>query len=85
MCNLTKINQQIIAVGLSSGGTQIGHWTLVTYGFVGVVVAIDVEDGQNVDVHLVEQAGHLSVAAVGVQSLERWNKYYALESANASL
>lgn len=52
---------------------------------MGVVVAVDVEDGQNVDVHLVEQAGHLSVAAVGVQSLERWNKYYVLDSANASL
>lgn len=43
----------------------------VTYTLVGVVIAINVEDRQNKDVHLVEQAGHLGVAAVGGQSLRR--------------
>lgn len=36
---------------------------------MGEVVAVDVEDGEDKDVHLVEQAGHLRVAAVGGQSL----------------
>ena len=36
---------------------------------MGVVVAVDVEDGQNVHVHLVQQAGHLGVASVGGQGL----------------
>lgn len=40
---------------------------------MGVVIAVDVEDRQNVDIHLVEQAGHLRVAAIGGQSL-RWNE-----------
>lgn len=43
----------------------------VTYGRVGVHVAVDVEDGQNVDVHLVQQAGHLCIAAVGGHSLRK--------------
>lgn len=47
---------------LPGPGTHIG---------VGVLVAIDVEDGQNVEIHLGEQAGHLRVAAEGVQSLRR--------------
>lgn len=38
---------------------------------MGVLIAIDVEDRQDVNVHLVEQAGHLSVAAKGRQSLRR--------------
>lgn len=41
----------------------------VTHVGVGVLVAIDVEERQDVNVHLVEQAGHLSVAAKGRQSL----------------
>lgn len=36
---------------------------------MGVLVAVDVEDRQNVYVHLVEQAGHFSIAAKGRQSL----------------
>lgn len=40
-----------------------------TYALVGVIVAVNVEDGQNVDVHLVEQAGHLRVTAIGGQGL----------------
>ena len=36
---------------------------------MGVVVAVDVEDGQDVHVHLVQQAGHLGVASVGGQGL----------------
>lgn len=36
---------------------------------MGVHVAVDVEDRQNVYVHLVEQAGHFSIAAKGRQSL----------------
>ena len=38
---------------------------------MSVVVAINVEDGQNKDIHLVEQAGHLRVAAIGGQSLRK--------------
>lgn len=44
---------------------------LITYALVGKVVAIDVKDGQNKDIHLVEQAGHLRVTAVGGQSLTK--------------
>lgn len=44
---------------------------VVTYALVGVVVAINVEDGQNKDIHLVEQAGHLRVTAIGGQSLRK--------------
>lgn len=47
---------------------------VVTYALVGEVVAINVEDGQNVDIHLVEQAGHLRVSAVGGQSLRKSGK-----------
>lgn len=47
---------------------------VVTYALVGEVVAINVEDGQNVDIHLVEQAGHLRVSAVGGQSLRKNGK-----------
>ena len=36
---------------------------------MGVVVAVDVEDGQDVHVHLVQQAGHLGVTSVGGQGL----------------
>lgn len=46
----------------------------VTYALVGVVVAIDVEDGQDKDIHLVEQAGHLRITAVGGQSLRKIGK-----------
>ena len=47
---------------------------VVTYTLVGEVVAINVEDGQNVDIHLVEQAGHLRVSSVGGQSLRKSGK-----------
>lgn len=40
-----------------------------THVRVGVLIAVDVEERQNVYIHLVEQAGHLSVAAKGRQSL----------------
>ncbi len=42
---------------------------VVTYVAVGVAVAIDVKDRQNVEIHVVEQAGHLNVTAIGGQSL----------------
>lgn len=59
---------------MASGRSAIKVWfDILTYALVGVVVAINVEDGQNVDIHLVEQAGHLRVAAIGGQSL-RWNE-----------
>lgn len=41
-----------------------------TYRGVGVLVAVNVENGQDVDVHLVQQAGHGCVAAVGGESLQ---------------
>lgn len=40
------------------------------YVGVGVAVAVDVEEGQHVDVHLVQQAGHGCVCAVGGESLQ---------------
>lgn len=49
---------------------------VVTYALVGVVVAIDVEDRQNIDIHLVEQAGHLRVTAIGGQSLRKNGKKF---------
>lgn len=50
--------------------TDRGSWPgVVAHIGVGVLVAINVEDGQNVKIHLGEQAGHLRVAAEGVQSL----------------
>lgn len=47
---------------------------VVTYALMGVVVAINVEEGQNKDIHLVEQAGHLRVTAIGGQSLRKIGK-----------
>lgn len=41
---------------------------------MGVVIAINVEDGQNKDVHLIEKAGHLRIAAIGGQSLKKNGK-----------
>jgi len=41
---------------------------------VGVVVAINVQDGQDKDIHLVEQAGHLRITAIGGQSLRKIGK-----------
>lgn len=38
---------------------------------MSVDIAIDVKDGQNIDVHLVKQAGHLRITAVGGQSLRK--------------
>lgn len=49
-----------MGIGLAKTQTHVG---------VGVLVAIDVKDREDVNVHLVEQAGHLSVAAKGRQSL----------------
>lgn len=48
----------------------------VTYALVGVVVAINVEDRQNIDIHLVEKAGHLRVTAIGGQSLRKNGKKF---------
>lgn len=57
---------------MASGRSAVKVWfDIATYALVGVVVAIDVEDRQNVDIHLVEQAGHLRVAAISGQSLRR--------------
>lgn len=56
-----------------SGQRGVRVWVgfkAVTHVGVGVHVAVDVEDRQDVYIHLVEQAGHCSVAAKGVQSLE---------------
>lgn len=47
----------------------MGQVKAATHAGVGVLVAVDVEQRQNVDIHLVEQAGHFSVAAIGSQSL----------------
>ena len=41
-----------------------------TYSLVSVVISINVEYGKNKDIHLVEQARHLSVTAIGGQSLQ---------------
>lgn len=45
---------------------------------MAVVVAVNVEDRQDIDIHLVEQAGHLGVTAIGGQSLRKNGKtiYY---------
>lgn len=45
---------------------------------MGVAVAVDVEDGQDVDVHLVQQAGHGCVTAVGVESLQGATKQHSV-------
>lgn len=45
-----------------------------THFLVGVVVAINVKDGQNKDIHLVEQAGHLRITAIGGQGLRNIGK-----------
>lgn len=42
---------------------------VVTYTFVGIVIAVNIKHRQNIDIHLVEQAGHLRVTAIGGQSL----------------
>lgn len=50
---------------------------VVTYALVGVVVAVNVKDRQNIDIHLVEQAGHLRVTAIGGQSLRKNGKTFS--------
>lgn len=47
---------------------------IVTYALVGVVVAIDIKDRQNKNIHLVEQAGHLRITAISGQSLRKISK-----------
>lgn len=41
---------------------------------MGEVITIDVENRQNKDVHLIEKAGHLRIAAIGGQSLRKFGK-----------
>lgn len=47
---------------------------MITYAPVGELVAVDVEDRQNEHVHLVEQAGHRRIRAIGGQSLKEQNR-----------
>lgn len=66
-----KVNTRVQHTVRRSGqqGEMLVRVEAATHARVGVLVAVDVEDRQNVNVHLVEQAGHLSVAAIGRQSL----------------
>ena len=43
--------------------------TQITYALPGVIIAVNVEDRQDVNIHLVQQAGHLRVASIGGHSL----------------
>lgn len=65
--HIRATNQQ--TKGAAAGVRGIGLAKAVTHVGVSVLVAIDVEERQDVNVHLVEQAGHLSIAAKGRQSL----------------
>lgn len=48
------------------------------YVCVGEHVTIDVEDGQNKDIHLVEQASHLRITTIGGHSLRKIAKKFVL-------
>lgn len=61
--------QQINRRSAQHGELVVAQVQAATHAGVGVLVAVDVEQRQNVDIHLVEQAGHFSVAAIGIQSL----------------